>query len=98
MLALISVWVGLASFLVAAAMLLYRPTMTDLSILMILYFGSPGAICFAGLVLWANRQDTSAEPAIAAQRLQAKMAIGMALLAAAIVYALVIGSRKLEGN
>ncbi len=98
MLALLSVWVGLASFVIASAMLLYRPAMTDLTILIVLYFGSPGAICLAGLVLWANRHDDSPEPALTAQRLQARVAIGTALVAAVIVYALIIGSRKLEGN
>ncbi len=97
MLALLSVWIGLGSFVVAAAMLLYRPAMTDLTIPLVLYFGSPGSICFAGLVLWAHRKDDSPEPAVLSQRLQAKAAIGLAVFAAAIVYALIIGSHKSNG-
>ncbi len=96
MLALFSVWLGLASFGLAAFMLLYRPAMTDPAILLILYFGVPGALCFAGLTLWANRTDDHPEPGILAQRLQSKVAITFALAAAAIVYALIIGSQKIE--
>lgn len=96
MLALLSVWIGLGSFLLALAMLIYRPTMTDQNIVWILYFGSPGALCLAGLVLWANRSESQAEPGVSAQRLQCKVAIVLAVLAAAIVYGLIIGSRKLE--
>ena len=88
--ALASTWIGLASLLLAATMALYRPAMTDLSVTLVLYFGSPGAFCLAGLVLWAYRKDVGAEPGIAAQRMQAKVAIGLALIAAAIVYLLVI--------
>jgi hypothetical protein len=96
MLALLSVWIALGSFLLALAMLLYRPAMTDWNILMVLYFGSPGALCLAGLVLWANRAEDQPDPALRAQRLQCKVAIALAILAAAIVYGLIIGSRKLE--
>ena len=96
MLALLSVWLGLASLVLAAVMLIYRPAMTDLAILLILYFGAPGALCLAGLTLWANRTDDNPEPAILAQRLQSKVAITLALAAAAIVYALIIRSQKIE--
>ena len=96
MLALLSVWLGLASFLLAATMLVYRPAMTDLGILLILYFGAPGSLCFAGLVLWAHRSDPEADAGVAAQRLQCKFAIVLSLAAAAIVYGLIIASRKIE--
>ncbi len=96
MIALLSVWIGLASFVLAMIMLLYRPAMTDVNILLILYFGAPGALCLAGLVLWAHRMDDDPEPAIVAQRLQSKVGIMLAILAAAIVYALIIGSHKIE--
>jgi len=94
MLALLGVWIGLGSLLLALAMLVHHPAMTDLTIPLVLYFGSPGAICFAGLVLWAYRKDEAPEPTVAAQRLQAGVAITLAVFAAAIVYALVIGSKK----
>ena len=96
MLALLSVWVGLGTFVTAVAMLVYRPAMTDLTVTAILYFGSPGAMCFAGLVLWAYRKGPSDDPGVLAQRLQAKFAIVLAVLAAAIVYGLIIGSHKTE--
>jgi hypothetical protein len=96
MLALLSVWLGLASLILAVVMLFYRPAMTDPAILLILYFGAPGALCLAGLTLWANRTDDNPEPAILAQRLQSKVAITLALGAAAIVYALIIRSHKIE--
>lgn len=96
MLALISTWIALPTFVLSLVMLLYRPAFTDLNILLVLYFGSPGAMCLAGLVLWAYRKETSGDPGLAAQRVQAKVAIGLAFIAAAIVYGLVIGSKKLE--
>jgi len=96
MLALLSVWIGLASFVLAATMFVYRPAMTDLNILLVLYFGAPGALCLAGITLWANRTDVGDDPAVTAQRLQSKVAIVLALAAAAIIYALIIGSRKIE--
>ncbi len=96
MLALSSVWIALATMCVAAGMFVYRPFMTDLTVIFVLYFGTPGAWCLAGLVLWAHRHETSPDPGLAARRLQAKVAIALGLFAAAIVYALIIGSQKLE--
>lgn len=96
MLALASVWIGLASSLLAVIMVVYRPAMTDLTVTLVLYFGSPGALCFAGLVLWAHRKEESMEPGLDAQRTQARVAIGLALIAAAIVYLLVIYAAPIE--
>lgn len=96
MLALAGVWIGLLTFLLALTMLIYRPAFTDWTVTLVLYFGSPGAMCFAGLVLWAYRKEKVPEPGIAAQRFQAKVAIALAILAAAIVYGLIIGSQKWE--
>ena len=96
MLALASVWIGLAVFALSVAMVVYRPAFTDLTVTLVLYFGSPGSLCFAGLVLWALRKEDVADPGIAAQRKQAHVAIALALVAAAIVYLLVIFSHKLE--
>ena len=96
MLALTSVWIGLTAMVLAVAMLVHRPAFTDLTVTLVLYFGSPGALCFAGLVLWAHRKEDGADAGVAAQRLQAKAAITLALLAAAIVYALVIGAAPVE--
>ena len=96
MLAFSSVWIALASLLLAVAMVVYRPVMTDLNILLVLYFGSPGSICFAGLTLWAFRKDDALDPGVAARRTQSKVAIVLALVAAAIVYALVIYAEKID--
>ena len=96
MLALGSVWIGLAAFLLAAAMLIYRPLFADWPVTLVLFFGSPGALCLAGLVLWAHRKGDASDPSVAAQRLQAKTALILALSAATIVYLLVIHSQKLE--
>jgi len=96
MLALIGVWLGLASFGLSLVMLLYRPAFTDATVTAVLYFGSPGAICLAGLVLWAHRKDQSADPGLRAQRLQAWVAIVLAIMAAGIVYGLIILSTKLD--
>jgi hypothetical protein len=96
MLALISTWLGLATLLVAATMLLYRPSFTDWGVTLVLYFGSPGAMCLAGMVLWAHRKDDHGDPGLESQRMQAKVAISLAMFAAAIVYMLIIYSAKLE--
>jgi len=95
MLALASVWIGLSSLILATAMLVYRPAMTDWAVTLVLYFGSPGALCLGILVLWAHRGDASTDPGLHGQRLQAKIAILLAILAAGMVYALIIGSQKL---
>ena len=96
MLALISVWISLAALAVATTMVVYRPAFTDWTVTLVLYFGSPGAMCFAGLILWAYRKEDSTDAGVAAQRLQAKVAIAIALLAAAIVYLLIIYAEKVE--
>jgi len=96
MLALASVWIGLAAFALSVAMVVYRPVFTDLTVTLVLYFGSPGSLCLAGLVLWAYRREDRADPGVAAQRKQAQVAIALSLVAAAVVYALVVFSHKLE--
>ena len=96
MLALASVWIGLAAFGLSVVMVVYRPAFTDLTVTLVLYFGAPGSLCLAGLVLWAYRKEDRADSGIAAQRKQARVAIGLAVAAAAIVYLLVIFSHKLE--
>ncbi len=96
MLALTSVWIGLVVMVLAAAMVVYRPAFTDWTVTLVLYFGSPGAMCLAGLVLWAHRKEGSTDPGLAARRLQAKVSIALAILAAAIVYLLVIFATRVE--
>ncbi|MFQ5490309.1 MAG: hypothetical protein ACE5GE_06260 [Phycisphaerae bacterium] len=94
MIALLSVWMGVGCLLLSAAMVIWRPAFNDITVVINLYFGCPGAVCLAGLVLWSHRKDTSGDPGTAAQRLQCKVAIGLALAAAAVVYALVIGAQQ----
>ncbi|MBI4716655.1 MAG: hypothetical protein HY763_02540 [Planctomycetes bacterium] len=96
MLAFLGVWVALAAFLLAAVMVVHRPTFTDLTVLLVLYFGAPGAMCLAGLTLWAHRKDGDNDPGVRARRLQSKVAIALAILAAAIVYGLVMGAEQIE--
>jgi len=96
MLAFTSVWIGLAALVVAVAMLVYRPAMTDLGIWFVLWLSAPLSMCLAGLTLWAFRKDVSDDRAVAAQRLQAKVAIGLAVVAVTVVYLLIIYSEKLE--
>lgn len=95
MIALLAAWVGLASVVLAVAMLLYRPAMTDVTILLVLYFGAPGALCLGGLVLWSHRSDSSDISAVAGQRRQARTGIACGVIAAAIVYLLIIFSEKI---
>lgn len=94
MLSLLSVWIGLLTIMLALAMVLHRPTLTDITIPLVLYIGSPGALCLAIMVLWAHRKDTVTDPGLNARRVQAKVAIALATIAAAIVYALIIFSEK----
>ena len=99
MLALLAVWVSLAALTTALTMALYRPAFVDWTIPIALY-GSAAAICFGGLVLWSHRTHTDGEaevdPGIAAQRMQSKVAIGLAVVAATIVYLLVIYAEPVQ--
>ncbi len=95
MLAFASVWMGLACLTLSMVMLLYRPYFTDLNIWLILWLGSPGTLCFAGMILWVYRGDDAEEPGVVAQRIQCKVAIAEALVAAAIVYSLIFNAQTL---
>lgn len=86
MLALLSVWMSVACLTLAAAMLLYRPVFTEFTMILFLEFLAPATLCFAGLVLWSHRKNRTPEPAVVAQRLQAKVAIVLTTMAVAIVY------------
>ena len=87
------------SLLLAIVMLVYRPALTDLTVVLVLYFGAPGAMCLAGLTLWAHRnEDAADDPGLAARRVQSKTAIILAMAAAAIVYGLIIFSSKLPAS
>lgn len=96
MLALFSVWMGLAAFVLSVVMLVHRPTMTDLTIPLVLWFSAPASMALGGMVLWAYRKEEHPDPGIAAQRVQARVGIVLALLGAAIVYGLIIASAKFD--
>ncbi|MBI3835053.1 MAG: hypothetical protein HY287_12055 [Planctomycetes bacterium] len=99
MLALVSVWLALLSFVLSLTMLVYRPAFTDVTLTLVLYFGAPGAMCLAGLTLWAHRdEDAANDPGLAGRRVQSKTAIALAIAAAAIVYGLIICSNKLNSS
>lgn len=86
MLALIAVWMSLVCLALAGVMLVYPPAFKQWSIILFLEVLAPAALCFAGLVLWSHRKVENPEPAIVAQRLQCKVAIGLTLVAVAAVY------------
>ncbi len=86
MLGILSVWLGLASLVMSLVMVLYRPAFHDVLLLIEMYFACPLSLMFGGLLLWATRQEKSQNTA---PRLQAKVGITLALVAAAMVYGLV---------
>ena len=96
MLAFGAVWIGLASLVAAMAMVVYRPAFTDLSVVLVLWFATPGALCLGGLVLWAYRREDGTDPGVRSQRVQSIIGMCMALVAAAIVYLLIIFAVKLD--
>ena len=96
MLALGSAWIGLATLGIAVTMLVYRPALTDLTLTLVLYFGAPGAMCLGGLVLWAHRKDDDPDLGLKARRLQSKVGIALAIVAAAIVYGLIMAAEPIQ--
>ncbi len=98
MLALASVWISLATLMLALAMVAYRPAFNDVTVPLVVMFGGPGAMCLAGMVLWSLRKEPAEGEGVAAQRLQSKVAIGLAVIASAIVYVLVIYAQRLPQN
>lgn len=95
MAAFAALWISVVSLTMAVAMLIHRPVLTDITIVFVLYFGAPGAMCLAGLVLWAHRKDDGRDPGVRARRLQAKVGISLAVLSAAIVYSLIISADRI---
>ncbi len=92
MLGILSVWLGLASLVMSIVMVLYRPAFHDVLLLVEMYFACPLSLMFGGLLLWATRREKSQN---AAPRLQAKVGITLALVAAAMVYGLVAFADRL---
>lgn len=98
MFAFMSVWLGLACFVASIVMVVWRAAFTDTMVFLLLWIGAPGTMWLAGMVLWANRKMSASESGISAQRLQCKVAIGLAVAAAAIVYALVFNAQEVPGG
>lgn len=98
MFALLSVWLGLACLVAAIGMVVWRGMFTDGMVFALLWLGAPGALWLAGMSLWAHRKRDAGEPGVAAQRLQCKVAIGIAILAAGIVYLLIIKADEVPGG
>ena len=92
MLGILSVWLGSASLVISLVMVFYRPAFHDVLLLIEMYFACPLSLMFGGLVLWATRQEKSQNEA---PRLQAKVGITLALVAAAMVYCLVAFAERL---
>jgi len=91
MLALLSVWTASVCLVLSATMVLWPPAFNDI-LLPIDLWGCCLSMCLAGLVLWSHRKDTSPEAGVRMQRLQCKVAVALSLVAAALVYALVIAA------
>ncbi len=97
MLALGSAWLGLATLVLAAAMIFFDRLST-----MPRLFG--GLLRFSRLYLLGGTRalgppkGCSDDPAVAAQRLQAKVGIVLGVIAAAIAYVLAIFAQRLLGR
>lgn len=89
---------GLATLIAAVVMVIHRPAFTDLMVWLVLWLGSPGTMCIAGLVIWSYRKEKKPDPGLSAQRMQCKVAIALALAAAAIVYLLVIKAQRVPAG
>ena len=87
MAALVSAWMGLACCVVGLAMLLWRGAFDD-RLLPVVLWGACATIAVAGTMLFAFRKEPTGTEGIAAQRMQCKVGIGLALVAVVIVYAL----------
>lgn len=89
MLALLSAWMGLACLAFAVVMVFYGPALNSVTIVVELW-GAAAAMTVAGLVFWSHRNEPPTS-AVKMQRLQAAFGIGLAVVAVAIVYVLIIG-------
>jgi len=69
-------------------MVVHRPLLND-ALLAVDLWGCCLTLMISGMVLWAHRKTTTNETEIAMQRLQAKTAAGLAVLAVAVIYILV---------
>lgn len=88
MLALLSVWLGLASMAGALAMLVYRRLFTDLWVTLTLY-AAIFSLTFAGLTWWDLRRRPPDEPGVTGRRMQLRAGAAMSLCGVVLTYALI---------
>ena len=92
-----SVWLGLSCCVIAAWMVWQRHRLGDFEFVM--WFDLEVAclaMALAGLVLWGYRKREATELGIAQQRLQAKVGIGLSLVAVTAVYLLIMLATPVE--
>jgi hypothetical protein len=88
MLALLSVWLGLASFAFASAIVLYRRLFSDVCVTFTLY-AAILSLTLAGLTLWDLRKEDESTPGVPARRVQSWVGSFFSILAIAFIYLLV---------
>lgn len=88
MLALLSVWLGLASLAYAVAIVVHRPLFTDVGVAATLY-SAIFSLTFAGMTWWSLRKDGSGVPGVRARRAQAGVGSCLSLVGVAIIYLLI---------
>ena len=88
---LVSVWLGLSCCAASVWMVVQRRTLSRFELLTPLnLYACCLAMTLGAVVLWAYRKRDSSEPGIAQQRLQAKVAIALSLIAVTMVYLLIM--------
>jgi hypothetical protein len=88
MLALLSVWLGLACLVYALAIVFWRRLFTDFGITVTLY-AAIFSLTFAGLSLWNLRKRNDDELGVRAQRLQAWVGSTLSIAGIACIYLLI---------
>jgi len=90
-LALLSAWLGLAA--VAASAALWFVSAADAWIVVVMLLLNPAALAAGILVLWIYRRHATQEATIVAQRVQARVGIGLGCAAVALSYVFVMTHR-----
>ncbi len=95
MLALLSAWLGLAVSVLAIVMVFWRGAFTDVTVPIALY-GAVVAIGCGGLALMRRIQPGDRPEHAPAQRLQAKVGIGLGMFTVIVVYALMALAHQVQ--
>ncbi len=88
MLALLSVWLGLASLSGALAIVFFRRLFGDVWVTATLY-AAIFSLTFAGLTLWDLRKQPRDATGASARRTQSRVGAALSLTAIAIIYLLI---------